>query len=62
MLLTNNDILLEGNSATNCHGGLVIGRIHKPINCMIRIPKVNRYLGDSRKSLEWVKSVRKDLS
>jgi len=59
MLLVNNNMLLKGNSAINCHGGLVIGKIHTPIGCMIRISEVNRYLGNSRKSLEWIESIKK---
>lgn len=49
MLVTNNNMLLEGNSAINCQGGLVIGKIYKPIGCMIRMLKVNRYFSNSRK-------------
>lgn len=55
ILITNNNTLIRGCKANNCHGGLIIGG--KPIGGFMYIGQVPRYLGDSKKSIEWAKSL-----
>lgn len=62
ILVTNNSILISGCSTINCHGGLIIGSTPKPIGGFMSLQGVNRYLGDSKASLAWAKSVKKEFS
>lgn len=59
ILVANDSTYISGSSAMNCHGGLIIGSIHKAISCCIRLERVNRYLGDNKASLAWVRSLKK---
>jgi len=58
ILITNNNTLIQKCSAINCQGGLIIGRVSSPIGCFMRVDNVNRYLGDSKASLKWAKSLK----
>ncbi len=60
ILLTNNNTYLKGNVYENYHGGLVIGSLPRPIRSAIRLEKINRYLGDSKESLAWAKSIEEE--
>lgn len=57
ILITNNNSLIRECSAINCQGGLIIGRVSSHIGGFMRVPNLNRYLGDSKASLEWAKSL-----
>jgi hypothetical protein len=61
ILVTNNSILISGCSAINCHGGLIIGSTPVPISGFFALPKVDRYLGDSKASLAWAESLKKEF-
>ncbi len=58
ILLTNNKTYLKGNRYENCHVGLIIGSSPKSISGACRFAKIDRYLGDSKESLAWVKSIK----
>ena len=58
LLVTNNNTLISGCSAINCHGGLIIGSSQKPIGGFMYIQGVSRYIGNSKASLEWSKSMK----
>jgi len=58
ILVTNNNTLIQGSSAINCHGGLIIGLTPNPIGGFMSLQGINRYLGDSKASLKWAKSVK----
>lgn len=60
ILITNNNTLIRGCSAINCHGGLIIGRLFQPIGGFMRVTHVNRYFGNSKESLAWAKSIKED--
>lgn len=62
ILVTNNNILISGCSATNCHGGLIIGSTPIPMGGFMSLQAVNRYLGDSKASLAWAESVKKEFA
>lgn len=62
ILVANNCTSVEACSFVNCHVGLMIGRRHKAIGCAIHIRNVNRYLGDNKASLAWVKSLEKQFT
>jgi len=57
ILVTNNNTLISGCTAHNCHGGLIIGPNKESIGGFMNISNVSRYLGDNRKSIKWAKSV-----
>lgn len=61
ILVTNNCTYLKNNSATNCHGGLIIGPTIKPIGGFMSLQGINRYLGSSKDALKWVKSLEKEF-
>ncbi len=61
ILLTNNNTYLKDNVYKNCHGGLVIGSLPKPICSAIRFRKINRYLGGHKESMAWVKSIKEEF-
>ncbi|MNP61053.1 hypothetical protein D3C76_1561960 [compost metagenome] len=58
MLVTNNNTLISGCTAINCHGGLMVGQ--PSIGGFMSLSSVNRYLGDSKKSLEWQRKVMEE--
>lgn len=53
ILITNNSILLSGNHAINCHGGLIIGHHSNPISGFMSMGSVSRYLGDNKEALRF---------
>ena len=61
ILVTNNCTYIKSGSAINCHGGLIIGPTPKPIGGFMSLQGVNRYLGNSKEALEWVKSLEKEF-
>ena len=62
ILVTNNNLLIRGCCATNCHGGLIIGPTPMPIGGFMSLQSIDRYLGDSKASLAWAKSVKKEFN
>jgi trigger factor len=62
ILVTNNKMLLRGCAAVNCHGGLIIGSTPVPIGGFMSLQGVDRYLGDSKASLAWAESVKKEFA
>jgi trigger factor len=62
ILVTNNNVLIRGCCATNCHGGLIIGPTPMPIGGFMSLQNIDRYLGDSKASLAWAKSVKKEFN
>lgn len=62
ILVSNNNTLLSGNSAVNCHGGLIIGHTPVQIGGFMSIQNIDRYLGDSKASLDWAESVKKEFA
>lgn len=61
ILVTNNNTLVSGCSSTNCHGGLIIGLTSRPIGGFMSLQGISRYLGDSRASVAWAKSLNEEL-
>jgi trigger factor len=61
LLVTNNNTLIRGCHAINCQGGLIIGPLSQPIGGFMRIEGVNRYLGNTKASLDWAKSIEHEL-
>jgi len=61
ILVTNSSTLISGCSATNCHGGLIIGSTPMPIGGFFFLRKINRYLGDSKASLAWAEAQKKEF-
>ena len=61
ILVTNNNTLISGCSSTNCHGGLIIGPTSNPIGGFMSLQGISRYLGDSKASLAWAKSIKEEF-
>lgn len=62
ILVTNNNMLVQGCSAFNCHGGLIIGSTAIPIGGFMHFQNIDRYLGDTKASLAWVESTREEFA
>lgn len=61
ILVTNNSTLIQGCSAFNCHGGLIIGSTPIPMGGFMRFQSIDRYLGDTKASLAWVESIKAEF-
>jgi hypothetical protein len=55
VLVTNNCTLVNGNTALNCPGGLVIGPHDPPLGGFMALPSVPRYLGDPGEAQRWAR-------
>ena len=53
ILVTNNSCLVQGCTAINCHGGLIIGHHQRPMSGFLALNSVPRYLGDRQAALEF---------
>jgi hypothetical protein len=60
ILITNTACYFSGNSAHNCHGGLILGHHEKPIGGFMVIEGIPRYLGDRSKALEFEREAQSE--
>ena len=60
ILITNNSMLLRGNRAHNCYGGLIIGHHDKPIGGAMAFDGIPRYLGSRKEALKFEKESMKE--
>jgi len=59
ILITNNNTLLQRNTAMNCAAGLIVG-YNSGISGFMALPHLNRYLGDSVQSKRWATRMKSE--